>query len=206
MYFDFEFVSLIDWLIDLLLLLLVQLLPDWRTSLRRPRAETTLRLLFWLVCSFIFFEYTNGLFFFFPLQFFSYLIEIHSKISICSCKRSNSWLKSKHVDKRNCSVIVAGRPSDGDFWIILFKFLNFFFSNFSLFIGTDEMIKVRSLIWFLRLWFTAGERSLIMCLFLLVIEGNGGRFSGGFDINVFQKVHEAGMRLVFSLVVEYTVI
>lgn len=68
------------------------------------------------------------------------------------------------------------------------------------------MIKVRSSIWFLRLWFTAGERSLIMCLFLLVIEGNGGRFSGGFDINVFQKVHGAGMRLVFSLVVEYTVI
>lgn len=45
-----------------------------------------------------------------------------------------------------------------------------------------------------------------MCLFLLVIEGNGGRFSGGFDINVFQKVHGAGMRLLFSLVVEYSVI
>jgi hypothetical protein len=26
-----------------------------------------------------------------------------------------------------------------------------------------------------------------------VHEGNGGRFSGGFDINVFEKVHKTGM-------------
>ncbi|PHT75771.1 hypothetical protein T459_19293 [Capsicum annuum] len=28
------------------------------------------------------------------------------------------------------------------------------------------------------------------------VGGNGGRFSGGFDINVFQKVHETGWKVV----------
>lgn len=30
-------------------------------------------------------------------------------------------------------------------------------------------------------------------LYIFVHEGNGGRFSGGFDINVFEKVHKTGM-------------
>ena len=34
---------------------------------------------------------------------------------------------------------------------------------------------------------------VIIILFELVNEGKGGRFSGGFDINVFQKVHGTGM-------------
>lgn len=39
----------------------------------------------------------------------------------------------------------------------------------------------------------------ISCLCSLYFySGNGGRFSGGFDINVFQKVHETGMITLFS--------
>ena len=34
---------------------------------------------------------------------------------------------------------------------------------------------------------------LILCFWVfLFIEGKGGRFSGGFDINVFEKVHRTG--------------
>ena len=29
----------------------------------------------------------------------------------------------------------------------------------------------------------------------LIISGNGGRFSGGFDINVFQQVHKTGTQV-----------
>ena len=34
---------------------------------------------------------------------------------------------------------------------------------------------------------------LLLNFFELVSEGKGGKFSGGFDINVFQKFHGIGM-------------
>lgn len=40
---------------------------------------------------------------------------------------------------------------------------------------------------------------------MIVISGNGGRFSGGFDINVFQQVHKTGkMKFLPSVVSFYS--
>lgn len=48
----------------------------------------------------------------------------------------------------------------------------------------------------MHLCFRLGNEYLVVYLTVfvfLVIEGKGGRFSGGFDINVFEKVHKTGM-------------
>lgn len=41
-------------------------------------------------------------------------------------------------------------------------------------------------------WFAA-QLYILIDFFFFLNEGNGGRFSGGFDINVFEKVHKSGM-------------
>ncbi|KAM3221482.1 hypothetical protein P3L10_020752 [Capsicum annuum] len=41
-----------------------------------------------------------------------------------------------------------------------------------------------------EMWTEATMRNDVKAIVLT--SGNGGRFSGGFDINVFQKVHETG--------------
>ena len=49
-----------------------------------------------------------------------------------------------------------------------------------------------------QFWKIDSVYAVAMC----VAEGNGGRFSGGFDINVFEKVHATGMILLsFSLLI-----
>lgn len=42
-------------------------------------------------------------------------------------------------------------------------------------------------------------------IYFFLVEGKGGRFSGGFDINVFQKVHATGIFMPVFIIISCTI-